>query len=104
MRRNPPILLLRLGEGAAPSISFPSIQLRFAGLAEASPVFSPSSTKRSGRYCSTDRQTSKSLPLTVFFQPVKRHARRPRATSAEQLLRAGLFLKNPDWPRGFTRT
>jgi hypothetical protein len=31
MRRNPPILLLRLGEGAAPVISFPSIQLRFTG-------------------------------------------------------------------------
>lgn len=33
---------------------------------------------------------------TVFFKLVEQHARFPRCLSAEQLLRAGLFLKNPD--------
>jgi len=39
MRRNPNILLLRRGEGAAPSISFPSIHLRLVEFADAPRFF-----------------------------------------------------------------
>jgi hypothetical protein len=45
MQRNPYILLLRLGEGAAPSILFLSFRLRLIETVEAFPVFHPSSTK-----------------------------------------------------------
>jgi hypothetical protein len=65
-----------MGEGAAPFIWFPSLDLPFAGFAEARAGFPCSSTKRSGRRAEPTAKRQKSLPSTVSSNPVEQHARR----------------------------
>jgi hypothetical protein len=71
--RNPYILLLRLGEGAAPSILFLSIHLR-----PAEPVESgfPSSQHKKKRPMLQNRPPNvNKLPPTVFLKLAEQHAR-----------------------------
>jgi len=75
MRRNPSILPLRLGEGAAPSISLPSMHLRFAGSREVERVFFRPAQKEAADRLNRPPNV-KRLAIDRSFKPVKRHARR----------------------------
>jgi hypothetical protein len=57
-----------LGEGAAPVISFPSIQLRFTGPRGGHRRFFRPAQKEAADVAQPTAKTSKSLPSTVFSE------------------------------------